>query len=222
MKRVSFVFAAIALFAGAHALQGEGPKPFSRVLSASFGANHSVVSRSAFIETVMDGKLTKSQLESHLQQRALIHDAVHRVLVAADPTLALPYGEAQKNVLVLLFGDLIGMGSDWPTPAQAWPLTKGFVEEIQASAKEGPYFALGVMHVYYGGITNGGRDIGAMIADETKVAQNYYLKSDGYREYLKKVDVITDPKAQREMIRGGQAAYRYIIAFNNETAFKGK
>ncbi len=193
------------------------PRPFSRVLRDSFGDNHDVVSHTAFIETVMAGKLTKAQLTDHLRQREIVNTALDEILKDAKD---VPYGPRQQEVLTLLGTDLKGLDA---APAEAWPLTQGFVDEIRASAKQGPYFALGVFHVYYGGITNGGRDVGAMIADQTKFTPTYYLKSEGYMDYLKRLNALSlSPKAQKEAIRGGQAAYRYIIAVNGEGAFKAK
>jgi len=200
--------------------QPAAAKPFHVILREAFGNNHEVVSDALFNKTVFDGKLTKEQLIVHLQQRALIHNEVHRILIAADPALHVPYGPAQKNVLVLLFTDLIDLGSGWPTEQQAMPLTRDFLKEIRESEKRGPYFALGVQHVYYGGITNGGRMIGDEIGKTLKFTPTYYEKSEGYMEYVPEIDKITDPAAQAEMIRGGQAAYRYIIAISNEPVFK--
>jgi len=125
-------------------------------------------------------------------------------------------------VLVFLFTDLITLGSGWPTEAQARPLTAAFLQEIRESEKKGPYFALGVQHIYYGGITNGGRIIGQTIAEDLHFTPTYYLKSDGYQDYLPKVNQISDPAARAEMIRGGQEAYKYIIASSNEDVFKAK
>lgn len=194
-------------------------KTFTRMLSESFGDNHDVVSHTAFVNTLMDGKLTKEQAEAHFQQRALIHQAVDKVLVAAGDKV--PYGPEQKEVITLLKKDLVAMGSSWPEDAKAWDLTKKMIVDIEESAKKGPYFALGVMHVYYGGITHGGRDIGAIIGKVIKYDPTYYLKSDGYNAYAKQVNLmVTDPEAQKEMIRGGQAAYRYIIASNDDPVFK--
>lgn len=195
-------------------------KPLTQVLRASFGKNHEVVSGAAFNQTLFEGKLTRAQLITHLQQRALVHNEVHRILVAADPALHVPYGAAQKNVLVLLFTDLIDLGSGWPTEEQARPVTKAFLQEIRDSEKNGPFFALGIQHVYFGGITNGGRMIGKQIGDTLQFTPTYYSKSDGYQEYLTEVNKITDPTARKEMIRGGQAAYRYIIASSNEDVYK--
>lgn len=194
-------------------------KPFSRLLSESFGDNHTVVSHSGFIETIRGGKLTKAHLVDHLQQRALVHDALAKIL---DGAPGVPYGDGQRDVLKLLRADLDGLGAGWPEPAKAWPITTAFLEEIEESRAKGPFFALGILHVYYGGITNGGRDIGAMIADQTKFSPTYYLKSDGYRPYLKVLnETVSDPAARAETIRGGQAAYRYIIAINDDPRFKG-
>ncbi|GAB4469326.1 MAG: hypothetical protein OHK0029_41930 [Armatimonadaceae bacterium] len=193
-------------------------KPFTKILRESYGANHEVVGNAAFNQTLFAGKLTRPQLEAHLQQRALIHNEVHRILNAAGTQV--PYGAEQKRVLVLLFEDLIGMGSGWPTEAQARPLTETFLQEIRESEKRGPYFALGVHHVYYGGITNGGRMIGEKIGETLGVVPTYYAKSDGYFAYLAEVNKISDPNARQEMIRGGQAAYRYIIESSNEDIFK--
>jgi hypothetical protein len=196
----------------------DGEKPFTRLLRESYGANHDIVGNAGFNKTLFAGKLTKSQLEVHLQQRALIHNEVHRILNAAGPKV--PYGAEQKQVLVFLFDDLIAMGSGWPTEPQARPLTKAFLQEIRDSEKRGPYFALGVQHIYYGGITNGGRMIGQKIGDTVGITLTYYGKSDGYQPYLAEVNKIMDPAARQEMIRGGQAAYRYIIASSNEDVFK--
>ena len=194
------------------------PESFTRILHDSFGDNHEVVSHTAFVQTLMGGKLTKAQLEVHLQQRALIHGEIDSILKTATN---VPYGQAQKDVLDYLAKDLVVMGSSWPKEEVARPLTKEFLAEIKESAKQGPFFALGVMHVYYGGITNGGRFIGKKIGDTVGVTPTYYLKSDGYQDYLKLVNEIKDPAARREMIRGGQAAYKYIIASNSEDVFKG-
>jgi hypothetical protein len=180
---------------------------------------HDVVGNTAFINTVMANGLTKQQLVDHLQQRALIHEAVDHILSSSRIKVAA-YDAQQKEVMSLLRTDLENMGASWPTPSQAWPLTKEFLAEIKRSAKAGPYFALGVFHVYYGGITHGGRDIGDMITGQLKFNLTYYEKSDGYTEYAKAVDTVTDPKAQQEMIRGGVDAYHYIIAVNNVDAFK--
>ena len=62
-----------------------------------------------------------------------------------------------------------------------------------------------------------------MIADQTKCTPTYYLKSDGYPEYVKRLNAtVTDPVAQQTAVRGGQAAYRYIIAINDEATFRAK
>lgn len=196
-------------------------KPLTRQLSEAFGKNHEIVSNTAFIQTLMSGKVTKPQVEAHFQQRALIHMEIDRIMNAAGAD-KLPYGADQKSVLTLLKADMEKMGFAWPTEAQAWPSTKAFLDEMRESAKQGPYFALGVMHVYYGGITHGGRDIGAIIGDAMKSESTYYLKSDGYNDYSKKVNQITDPAAQKEMIRGGVEAYKYIIASNDAEIFKSK
>jgi hypothetical protein len=191
---------------------------FSRILRTAFGENHEIVGKAAFNATLFGGMLTRPQLEIHLQQRALIHNEVHRILNGADPKTA--YSTAQKNVLMLLFGDLIVMDSGWPTEAQARPRTHAFLQEIRESEKQGPYFSLGVQHVYYGGITNGGRMIGQKISETLGIKLSYYLVSDGYQEYLRAVDKIISPEARAEMLRGGQAAYRYIIASSDEDVFK--
>ncbi len=195
-------------------------KPLTRLLRESYGNSHELAATTGFNQTLFAGKLTRAQLEIHLQQRALVHSEVHRILNAASKQGNLPYGPVQKHVLVLLFDDLITLGSDWPTEAQALPLTRAFLKEIRDSEKQGPYFALGVWHVYYGGITNGGRDIGRKISGTLQFLPSYYEKSDGYNEYLTEVNKISDPAARQEMIRGGQAAYRYIIAISNEDIFK--
>lgn len=197
-------------------------KPFTQTLRDAYGYNHDIVGHAAFNQTLFAGKLTRKQLEVHLQQRALIHNEVHRILNAAAQEGHVPYGTAQKNVLVLLFSDLIEMGSGWPTEAQARPLTRAFLQEIRDSEKRGPYFALGVQHVYYGGITNGGRLIGKKIGETLQTTPAYYEKSDGYRAYLVEVNKISDPASRQEMIRGGQAAYKYIIDSSNEDIFKTK
>lgn len=213
---------ATAATASIAAVQVSGEKPFTQILRASYAGNHEVVGNAAFNKTLFAGALTKPQLEVHLQQRALVHNEVHRILNAAEPAKAVPYGAAQRQVLVYLFQDLIALGSGWPTEAQARPLTKAFLQEIRDSEKLGPFFALGVQHIYYGGITNGGRMIGEEIGKTLKVTPSYYAKSDGYTEYLAQVNKIADPDARAEMIRGGQAAYRYIIASSNEDVFKTK
>jgi hypothetical protein len=197
-------------------------KPFTQTLRASYSGQHEVVSNSEFNKTVFAGALTKEQLIVHLQQRALIHAETDRILKAAPATSSVPYGDAQKTVLKLLADDLTTLGVGWPTEADARPLTKAFLETIRASEKSGPFFALGVQHVYYGGITNGGRSIGEMVAEQVKFTSAYYGQSDGYTEYLPLVNKITDPDARKEMIRGGQAAYRYIIDSSNEPVFKAK
>ena len=200
----------------------QAEKPFSQILRASYAGNHEVVGGATFNKTLFAGALTMKQLETHLQQRALVHNEMHRILTQTNLAQRVPYGPAQKNVLILLFTDLIAMDSGWPTEAQARPLTKTFLQEIRESESKGPYFALGVQHVYFGGITNGGRMIGAKIGETLNFTPTYYEKSDGYQEYLAEVNKITDPAARQEMIRGGQAAYRYIIASSNEDVFKTK
>jgi hypothetical protein len=197
-------------------------KPLSRVLREAFGKNHEIVADSAFNQAVFEGRLTRPQLEIHLQQRALVHQEVDRILSAAPAALHVPYGPAQKNVLALMSQDLTALGSGLPTEAQARPLTRAFLQEIRDSEAKGPFFALGVHHVYYGGITNGGRMIGAKIGEVVGLTPAYYEKSDGYPEYVAEVNKITDPAARAEMVRGGLAAYRYIIASSNEDVFKSQ
>ncbi|MBC8135260.1 MAG: hypothetical protein H8F28_05140, partial [Fibrella sp.] len=197
-------------------------KPFAQILRASYANNHEVVGAAAFNKTLFDGKLTKNQLLAHLQQRALVHNETHRILTGADSAKPVPYGTAQKNVLVLLADDLKALGAGVPTASDARPLTKSFLQEIRESERNGPYFALGVQHVYFGGITNGGRMIGEKIGETLQFTPTYYAKSDGYQEYLAEVNKITDPEARAEMIRGGQAAYRYIIDSSNEEIFQAK
>lgn len=187
-------------------------KRFTQVLRDSFGDNHDVVGRTAFNRTLMAGKLTKAQGEAHFQQRALVHEAVDKILSGKSP-----YGAAQQELLPLLKNDLQAMGSKWPTQDMAWPLTQDFVRTIRES---GPYFALGVFHVYYGGITHGGRDIGSKIAETLGTPQTYYLKSDGYADYAEQVDAIADEAARKDMVKGGQAAYKYIIAVSDLDVFR--
>ena len=195
-------------------------EPLSRRLSGAFRKNHEIVAGSAFNVTLFQGQLTRAQAILHFQQRALIHNEVHRILTEADPALNLPYGPAQKAPLTLLFSDLIAMGSGWPTEAQARPLTRTFLDELRESQKRGPYFALGVHHVYYGGTTNGGRMIGQKLTPTVGFTPTYYAQSGGYLDYLREVDKITTPEAQAKLLRGGQAAYRYILASMNEKVFQ--
>jgi hypothetical protein len=195
-------------------------KPLTRLLREAYGSNHEIAGKAAFNQTLFAGKVTREQIEAHLQQRAIIHSELHRILNAAANKNAVPYGATQKKVLVFLFDDLITMGSEWPAESKALPLTRDFLKEIRESEAKGPYYALGVWHVYYGGITNGGRMIGEKIGDTLKFQPTYYEKSDGYREYLPEVNKITAPAAQQEMIRGGKAAYKYIIAVSNEAVFQ--
>ena len=192
-------------------------KPLTRRISEAFGNNHSVVSHSAFIETVMAEKLTKAQLVDHLRQREIVNAALDAILSESPD---VPYGAPQKAMLTFLRADLKGLDAK---PADAWPVTQAFLDEIERSRTQGPWFALGVFHVYYGGVTNGGRDIGAMIGEGVKFTPDYYLKTDGYMEYLKKLNAKTlSPDAEAAMVQGGKAAYRYIIAINDEAAFKPK
>lgn len=193
------------------------PTPFVSEIRAALGNSHDVVSHSAFIETVRSKQLKKAQLELHLQQRALVHEALDKILNGAK---GVPYSTEQKAVLQLLKEDMKALGMSTPTEAQATPLTKAFLQEIADSAKEGPFFALGVFHIYYGGITNGGRMIGSIIGETTGFTPAYYEKSDGYRPYLGKINTINDPAARSETIRGAVAAYKYIIATDNEPVFK--
>jgi hypothetical protein len=200
-------------------IEDPSAKPLTRLLRASFGNMHDVVSNTAFVTTVMKGTLTKDQLADHLQQRALIHEAVDKVL-SRSRVRPLPYTKDQRDVLSLLRDNLKSMDISWPSRKQAWPLTEALLKEIEESAGRGPYFALGVFHVYYGGVTNGGRDIGGMIDQQLKTNLTYYSKSTGYEPYLRIVDTIAEPQAEQEMIRGGDDAYRYIIAINNLDSFK--
>jgi hypothetical protein len=195
------------------------PAPLTRQLSKSFGNSHDVVQATAFIVSVTGGTVTLTQLEAHLEQRALVHETIDQVL-GASTVKPLPYGPAQREVLTLLHDNLRDLGRPWPTASAAFPLTQKMVDEIHDSASKGPYFALGVFHVYYGGITHGGRDIGQMIDKALKTNLTYYGKSDGYEDYAKEVNTITDPDAQKEMIRGGVEAYKYLIAVNNADVFK--
>lgn len=195
-------------------------EPLSRKLSSAFRKNHETVAGAAFNVTLFRGQLTKAQAILHLQQRALVHNEVHRILTEADPALHLPYGPAQKAPLSLLFSDLLALGSGWPTEAQARPLTQAFLSELRESQRRGPYFALGVHHVYYGGTTNGGRMIGQKLGQTIGFSPTYYAQSGGYLDYLREVDSIVEPTAQAELLRGGQAAYRYILASMNEKVFQ--
>lgn len=192
---------------------GAQATPLTKRISAAFGDDHEIVQRTKFIDTLMAGKLTRAQLVDHLQQRALVHEAMDRIL---NGKRLAAYGPEQVAVLTFLRQDLAAMGTPWPTPADAWPSTAEFLKTLEA---EGPYYALGAFHVYYGGITHGGRAIGARIGRSLGVNLAYYAKSDGYAAYVERVNQIADPDAQRAMIRGGVAAYRYIIAINNADEF---
>jgi heme oxygenase len=188
----------------------------SSSLRQAFRGQHEVVSGAAFNVTLFSGKLTRAQLETHLHQRALVHAEMDRILAGS----AVPYGAAQQELLTYLRADLAAMGSGWPTAEQARPRTEAFLQELRESERQGPYFALGVHHVYYGGTTNGGRMIGKKIAETLGIALDYYGKSGGYPDYLRGVDALTAPEARAEMLRGGQAAYRYIIDSMNESVFQ--
>lgn len=228
MKRTLFIAAAIGFLSlqalPAFSVQDPAQQstPLMRQLQNSFGQNHEIVGHTAFIQTLMTGKLTRAQLDAHLQQRALIHEEIDSILMTAGVAKGLPYSDDQRQVLTLLRKDMEAMGTPWPKEDMAWPLTKKLLNQIRDSVKEGPYFALGVLHVYYGGITHGGRDIGAMINRDLKVNLSYYLKSDGYAAYAKRVNEIMTPKDQQEMIRGGVATYQYIITSNDDSFFQAR
>jgi len=195
--------------------------PLTTLLRESYGNYHELAASTAFNQTVFAGKLTRQQLIIYFQQRALVHQELHRILYATyQKNHNFPYGTEQKHVLVLLFDDLVTLGADWPTEAQALPPTRAFLKEIQQSASQGPYFALGAWHVFYGGITNGGRLIGQKIGETIGFLPSYYEQSGGYQEYLTKVNQISDPHARQEMIQGGLAAYKFIIELSNEDIFK--
>lgn len=193
--------------------------PFTLQMHNSFGDDHSIVSTSAFIDSALNKTLTRQQLIDHLQQRALIHEALDRILSNGKVSI---YGAQQKELLTLLKADMKKANIPWPSAKDAWPITQAFLDELNASAKQGPWYALGVFHVYYGGITHGGRYIGEMINDGVGVYLDYYEKSDGYDAYAAEFNKITDPKAREEILRGGIEAYRSIIAFNDEPAFETK
>jgi hypothetical protein len=198
----------------------ENPKAsLMLVLQDSFGDNHELVGRTGFIQTLMSKKLTKGQLAHHYQQRALIHEALDRILRQAD---AAAYGEDQRAVLDLMRDDMLAMQIEWPKGPDGWPLTNELLQDLADSAKRGPYFALGIWHVYYGGITHGGRQIGAVIAETLKVEPNYYLKSDGYAGYARAVNQITNFEDRCEMVRGATAAYDYIMRSNNADVFANR
>ncbi len=191
--------------------------PLTKQISRAFGDRHEVVQKTAFVSTLWAGKLTKAQLFDHLEQRAIVHQVLDHILKKSAP---LPqFGADQQEVTILLKSDMNAIGDPWPNLSKAWPLTAEMVKAIQESAKSGPYFALGVFHVYYGGITHGGRDIAGEIDRYLGIKLSYYLESDCYSAYAKQVDLITDPAARAEMIRGGLAAYKYIIDVNNADEF---
>lgn len=192
-------------------------KPFTTIISESFGDSHEVVGHTHFIETLMSGKLTKPQLAHHMQQRAIIHQEVDRIL---NEFSNVPFGSEQQAVTQLLKKDMAKANIPWPTEKDSWKLTSKLLAELRKSAEDGPYFALGVFHVYYGGITAGGRFIGAKIHETVGVDMTYYRLSDGYAAYKQKVNLISDPEARAEMIRGGKAAYKYIITSSNDPLFK--
>ena len=63
--------------------------------------------------------------------------------------------------------------------------------------------------------------IGQKIAETLNISPSYYRDSDGYAAYVERVNkAVTDPAARAEMIRGGQEAYKYIIASMNEDVFR--
>jgi hypothetical protein len=193
-------------------------RSMTQLLRDSFGDMHDVVSQSLFINTLMAGRLTKSQLEEHLQQRAVIHEAIDRILRRGHLKPAL-YGNPQTEVIALLRNNLQSLGSPWPDDSVAWPITRNMLIDIEDSTEIGPYYALGVFHVYYGGITHGGRDIGALIDQQLNTKLTYYEKSDGYDDYARAVNQIVNPLDQQQMIRGADDAYHFIIAINNSKIF---
>ncbi|CAN5614033.1 hypothetical protein BH11ARM2_BH11ARM2_21860 [soil metagenome] len=202
------------------AMQGATPaeKTLTQKIVESFGGDHEKVQHTAFIATLLGDSLTKEQWEANLLQRAIVHEELDRILRSAS----VPYGDEQRQVVTLLRNDLAAMGAKWPDASMAWPETNDLLRQIRESEKQGPYFALGVWHVYYGGITHGGRQIGGIAGKKLGLDPTYYLKSDGYKAYAQKVNEITDPEAQRQMILGGQAAYAYVIATNDAEVFKTK
>ena len=62
--------------------------------------------------------------------------------------------------------------------------------------------------------------IGQKIAETLGIKLSYYSQSEGYQDYLQAVNRIVSPEARAELLRGGQAAYRYLIASSNEAVFK--
>lgn len=191
-------------------------KPLTARIQEVFGNNHEIVQKTDFIKTIFSGKVTKGQVQDHLRQRAFVHEEIDRIMRKGNVG---PYQDQQREILDLLKIDMDSVGAAWPKAAEAWPITKSFLSEIKASEKKGPYYALGVFHVYYGGITHGGRDIGAKIKDVLGYDLTYYQMGDGYKAYVANVNRITDPENQKEMIRGGLAAYKYIIDSNNLPTF---
>jgi len=175
-------------------------KLLTQIVREAFGNFHDVVGETLFIETLWSGKLKKPQLADHLQQRALIHAEIDRIL---GTSAGMPYGPEQKAVLSFLREDMSAAKIAWPTEKQTWKLTQGLLDEMRKSEAKGPYFTLGVFHVYYGGITAGGRSIGAKIKDTVGVDLTYYRLSDGYAGYRQKIDQIFDPGPNRKWFAAG-------------------
>ena len=61
--------------------------------------------------------------------------------------------------------------------------------------------------------------IGQKLTQAVGFTPTYYTQSGGYLDYLREVDKIAAPEAQAELLRGGQAAYRYLLAAMNEKVF---
>jgi hypothetical protein len=195
------------------------PLSTSQTLRKALSDNHDVIGRAAFNTTLFSGTITRQQAELHLRQRALILSEVDRILRTA-PTLSSVYGPAQKASLEYLRRDLSALGLGVLPADEAGEGVRELLEELRESEVRGPYFALGVWHVFYGGTVHGGRVIGERLERVLGVALTHYRKTDGYAEYIAAVDAIAVPDLGQELLLGGQTTYRRLLIAMNARVFQ--
>ncbi|MBN8549750.1 MAG: biliverdin-producing heme oxygenase [Deltaproteobacteria bacterium] len=206
------------------AVTPENALPLTKMLSANLGKYHEAVQRSVFIESAFAGTLSREQYVLHLQQRVLMHQELDRVLAehaAGSPEITAVFGPMQKEPLIFVREDLKACGGKEITEAAALPETKAFLQFVRELEREDPRLAIGVLHVFFGGITNGGLQIGAAIEEGLPgVSVKYYTGCTGYSEFKVQMNTIKDPALQKKIVVTAEQTYEHILKMHNSDPFK--
>ncbi|MFD1201829.1 biliverdin-producing heme oxygenase [Leucobacter albus] len=207
--------------------EGDGPKPFSRVVRESSWSDHSSSEGANFMEDIMRGVASKQDYIDLVAQHYFMYEALEEAsqLLAADPAYADLHPAALVRLGTLEVDLEHLLGANWREEIRPVPASAEYAARIREVAAEG-WLPGVVAHHYtrYLGDLSGGQIIAKRVARqhgfESAGIEFYNFASLGdlkafketYRDGLDRIGETLGEDEQQRMIEEVRTAYSFNTA----------